>query len=542
MRGKSNYPEYIPNFPDQFKVEINGRMEAECNSDCWDHIHVKKNSRIVLTTTLPMNTPESAKLNIKVLYSSMEIFLGGEPLYSYGLERQASGQSLSSGYHKINLPKDYHGQVLEIKIVPSDNFKLSYLIQHISFGENQNIIIFILRQNLFAFLASMFLIIFGILIFIIFIGMSFRFFHEVLGAAYLAFFTFCIGLWGLCSIDFIQIFSDDLILNHYVEYLAFYLIFPSWLFVIGYFKKNSIFDKWIFRLKIVFGLFLLTVVFAQLFGIANYDKFLTIYHTLALITSLFCLVVLGYKYKSQPSHEKLLFIGSLSTILGSISQGFLYNAVKYFNLSADYAQVSWLYIVLLLIVCTFLISYAMRFSKSIISKRELKLLQKMAYEDCLTGLGNRQSGIIQLLKYEKKRQHYYLLVFDLNNLKTANDAFGHARGDQMLIDFASCLNLAFPPDSSKLRIGGDEFLVIVPTSDLSVINQSINNLRSEMQKHQSAYKESISLEVAYGIASTEELSSFDYELILSAADKRMYINKKMVKDHKEEQLETETSL
>lgn len=539
IRGDSNYPQYDPDFINKFTLEIDGKTEPVKDRRAWSSIQIKKNSKITLSTIMPKDSPELSRINIKVLYSSLELSLNGETIYSYGIDRQKTGKPLASGYHKIRLPKHYQGKRLDIKVVPSGNFKLSYLIQHISFGANQNINIFILRQNLFAFMVSVFLMMFGMIIFIIYMVLSFRWKGDTLGLAYLSVFTFCVGLWGLCSIDFIQIFSDNIILNHYVEYFAFYLIFPSWIFVISYLKKSSVFYKWLNLLKIVFGIFLCTVIVFQTFGIMNYDKFLPVYHILALISSLFCLIVLAYKYKSQPSNEKLLFLGSIAAIFGTIAQGILYNAAKYFNLSSGYIHVAWLYTILLLIVCTFIISYGMKFSKSIISKRELQLLQKMAYEDCLTELGNRQSGIIQLLDYEKCQQHYYLVVFDLNNLKTANDVFGHATGDQMLINFANCLNLAFPNEATKLRIGGDEFLVIVPTNDLSIINHSINNLRTEMQNIQTAPNESVALEVAYGIASTAELSSFDYKLILSAADKRMYINKKMVKDQKEEQLKTE---
>lgn len=543
LQGRKEYQEYVPDFIHQFEVRNEHERISESGEQNWKNLIVSGNKELTLSCVLPEDTPKLARLNLKILYSSIQVFLNDELFYSHGTERQKAGLSLAAGVHKIKLPKDYHGKTLEIKIVPVADFKLSYLVQHISLGENHNISIFILRQNLFAFMASMFLIIFGIIIMLIFIIMLFRMKPDTFGIAYLAVFTFCIGLWGLCSIDFIQIYNDNIILNHYIEYFAFYLIFPNWIFVISYLKKSNVYAVWLKRLKIVFGIFLLTVVVAQIFNIASYDKFLSTYHVLALLSSVICLIVLGYDFKNQPAHEKLLFIGSGATIIGAVSQGILYNVVKFFKLSLplEYSHVSWLYIILLLIVFTFFSSYAMKYSKSIISKRELQLLQKMAYEDCLTGLGNRQSGIIQLLDYEKQRRQYYLIVFDLNNLKTANDEFGHAKGDQMLINFAACLNLAFPENATKLRIGGDEFLVIVPTADLSIINQSINNLRSEMQNVQARMEDPISIEVAYGIASTTELSTFDYELILSAADKRMYINKKMVKDHIETQLEITVS-
>lgn len=539
IRGTYDYPLYDNDFENKLKLEINGIPKPNISYKDWNDFKVEKNSVVTLHTKMPADTPDLARINIKVLYSSLELFLDNQSVYSYGLEEQRLGKPLATGYHKIRLPKDYHNKELVIQVTPSNSYKLSYIIQHLSFGANKNIIIFIVRQNIFAFMTSMFLIVFGIIIFITYITMSFRFHQEVIGLSYLSIFTFCIGLWSLCSTDFIQLFNDVIIINHYVEYFAFYMIFPSWIFVISFLKKNPVFDKWLMILKLLFILFSAVIIFTQIFQITNYDNFLSIYHLLALISSISSLFILGYKFKTQPPHEKLLFIGSIVTISGTVIQGILYNLIKFFDFPFKYAQVLWLYLIMLLIVCTFIVSYGMKFSKSIISARELKLLQKMAYEDSLTGLGNRQSGVIQLLNYEKEQQNYFLILFDLNNLKTTNDKYGHATGDQMLISFAKCLNTAFQENSSKLRIGGDEFLVIVPTSDLSVINQSINKLKTEMSNIQkTADNEPISLEVAYGIASTDELSSFDYEFILSMADKRMYINKQMVKEHKEEQLES----
>lgn len=97
-------------------------------------------------------------------------------------------------------------------------------------------------------------------------------------------------------------------------------------------------------------------------------------------------------------------------------------------------------------------------------------LEYYATRDPLTNLYN-QRLFWELLDYEVGRaaRHEYqfaLLVIDLDNFKTINDSYGHAFGDKFLQEFALQLKQALRAEDILARYGGDEFVVIMPETDL----------------------------------------------------------------------------
>ena len=64
-----------------------------------------------------------------------------------------------------------------------------------------------------------------------------------------------------------------------------------------------------------------------------------------------------------------------------------------------------------------------------------------------------------------RRQPISILVLDMNGLKEINDTQGHAAGDDLLIVSAEVIRKAFRPDDIVARIGGDEFVVILPATN-----------------------------------------------------------------------------
>ncbi len=99
-----------------------------------------------------------------------------------------------------------------------------------------------------------------------------------------------------------------------------------------------------------------------------------------------------------------------------------------------------------------------------------KDLEYYATRDPLTNLYN-QRVFWEMLEYEKGRaeRHHYkfaLLMIDLDNFKTVNDTYGHAFGDKFLREFAGLLKKVLRTEDIIARYGGDEFVAILPESDL----------------------------------------------------------------------------
>lgn len=155
---------------------------------------------------------------------------------------------------------------------------------------------------------------------------------------------------------------------------------------------------------------------------------------------------------------------------------------------------------------------------------------KLAVLDPLTGLHNRRSGE-QRLGEEIARSTRHVrpltvILLDVDELKQCNDKYGHAAGDAMLRSFAERLKRAIRGSDLAVRLGGDEFMVILP------------ECRSEEVKHVLGRLADLELEVAanHRIHVTFASGWADYRPgesaheLLRRADEALYANKRTGKD------------
>lgn len=100
---------------------------------------------------------------------------------------------------------------------------------------------------------------------------------------------------------------------------------------------------------------------------------------------------------------------------------------------------------------------------------QIQSLERLAYQDPMTGLANRRAlDEAAAADFAKLGVHEMtcmtVVAFDLNDLKQVNDALGHGEGDRLIISAASLIRTHFNglPGSLAARVGGDEFIVLVP--------------------------------------------------------------------------------
>lgn len=159
-------------------------------------------------------------------------------------------------------------------------------------------------------------------------------------------------------------------------------------------------------------------------------------------------------------------------------------------------------------------------------KKNNSELLKMAQTDSLTGLYNRRYAFERLeqehYRYERYSTDISVIMMDLDRFKDVNDQYGHIIGDEVLIAVSNILKNNIRKTDIAGRFGGEEFMLILPNSDLKHgINtakkiQSILN-DSEFTKHK------LKLSASFGVAEGE---SNPLEL-LRKADKMLY----KAKDH-----------
>ena len=97
-------------------------------------------------------------------------------------------------------------------------------------------------------------------------------------------------------------------------------------------------------------------------------------------------------------------------------------------------------------------------------------MRRSALTDPLTGLANRRSLLsrmdYEIVRHTRLRHPFGVVMLDLDGFKGLNDRFGHAAGDDLLVDVAAAVAQAIRDQDTAARLGGDEFCVLAPETDL----------------------------------------------------------------------------
>lgn len=163
-------------------------------------------------------------------------------------------------------------------------------------------------------------------------------------------------------------------------------------------------------------------------------------------------------------------------------------------------------------------------------KRQEMALKEQAERDGLTGLYNAsttRSKINEVLsdKHALQGKHIFIL-FDLDNFKKINDSFGHACGDQVLIDVANVLKYRFRSSDIIGRLGGDEFVVMLfdVRSD-QYVERLMSGLKTAITKDYTREELTVTLSASMG-AALAPIDGSTFEELYQKADEALYQVKK----------------
>jgi diguanylate cyclase (GGDEF)-like protein len=179
------------------------------------------------------------------------------------------------------------------------------------------------------------------------------------------------------------------------------------------------------------------------------------------------------------------------------------------------------------------------FSRKIEEMRILQVrageFERLALVDSLTGLANRRVAEGRLASEAARSARYghplTVISFDLDKFKQINDTYGHPAGDQVLKHFAHRLGSAIRKSDLAARMGGDEFLVLLPECATSQVQMLLDRLRP-METEYSGTKIPICFSAGWvGYENGETTDQF-----LERADRTLYAEKRSGKTPEKEPL------
>lgn len=154
-----------------------------------------------------------------------------------------------------------------------------------------------------------------------------------------------------------------------------------------------------------------------------------------------------------------------------------------------------------------------------------------AVTDPLTGLYNRRYAMPHLKRIAERAkrsdQSFAIMVLDLDHFKQVNDRYGHATGDAVLAQVADRLRENLRPFDMVARIGGEEFLVVMPDTPLQQAKQAAERICGLIatQPIDVAHLNTsihVSTSIGVAVAGPPHRMTFDVQQLLAAADSALY--------------------
>jgi diguanylate cyclase (GGDEF)-like protein len=150
----------------------------------------------------------------------------------------------------------------------------------------------------------------------------------------------------------------------------------------------------------------------------------------------------------------------------------------------------------------------------------------------LSGLPNRRA-FLETAERELARAHRYkrplsLLLIDIDHFKGVNDRFGHAVGDQAISHMAKTLESVLRTADFAGRLGGEEFVILLPDTDAHGATELAERLRQTVRS-QSITSHGLTLTVSIGVAASRGADD-TVASVLAAADNALYQAKRGGRD------------
>ncbi|MGB6327677.1 MAG: GGDEF domain-containing protein, partial [Halarcobacter sp.] len=145
--------------------------------------------------------------------------------------------------------------------------------------------------------------------------------------------------------------------------------------------------------------------------------------------------------------------------------------------------------------------------------------------DALTNVYNRRfledfsNNYLKILKREKKKLS--LLVIDIDDFKNINDTYGHEVGDIVIKDLVTRINNVIRENDILVRYGGDEFIILLPNSDISNAKKIGKKIIKNINLINELEEKKVNFSISVGAGEYKETDT-DIEAILRRADEALY--------------------
>lgn len=515
------------NLDDSWQISIDGTQYDDVRLSEFHMLATKRGTEVILKRILPEEYYSQTSLRMLIRYCAVQISIDHNMIFEKGMEAYSKNDILGSGYIWASLPEGYEGKEIEIRLLTGEKNSFSS-VNSIMLVDSTYGIRWLVLNNITTIAIAVFLMILGLLLLVstgIIAGGDKRF-HLLL---YIGLFSLTIACWMIYNSRLIEVISNCFTVNVRIEYVSMYLAAIFLVMFIAEFMKKPAQKRWLHCEALFFVFLLLVLGYLNESNIIHYCKTGFIFQLsvfAAIIPVIVELIVMVRRLHLKAERSVLLGIVFFVTAVILELVRYRYNkiCIPEYQLTQSFVPIGTLMFILLMLE-----AFCVVMMQRAVEDIEREKLYEMAYRDALTDLKNRAWCEKIMQEYQNSHKPVSIINIDLNYFKYVNDTYGHAKGDELLIDFAEILKEAFPQPACVGRMGGDEFIVILDYEIEEELEAKIQNLKKVVTERNQKSAEDKQISFAFGYASNENDKTLSVWKVYEAADHKMYEYKQKYK-------------
>ena len=528
------------NAPQRFDlIQLDSGWTISRGNDSWElgsvdesNVGIVNNGdTLTLSNTLPDIELLQPTLYFRTVLSDVKVSVDGELVYTFGDEYLALEHMLPKMENFVPLPPDYQGKKVTVEITAHEDRAFSGLYP-LYFGNYNDIKNDLIQSNRFPFVFGIYLCHLGFMLLILAPFLAFSKNHDF-SIFFSAVTSIMIGVYILCYNDFFWYISDNPSFYTFIEYFSLFSI-PAAILGFVLTAGHAPF------LKLGILLFQLSVGFVMITSLLHVSNrmhicnFVSMFHIFSLAEGIFVIFSL-IKIAIEESRTKndlrgktsstiILIAGLIVFTLCALIDIVKFNIMKFSDQGEVHAQINFMTLGALVFIMSLLLDYFYHCIEYISESTVKAELEGLAYTDTLTNLSNRARCEQYLVDLTGD---FTIISLDLDYLKYTNDNFGHDQGDRLLSGFSEILTDCFTDASLLGRMGGDEFIVVLPFVAEERIVRDLNCLIDQLA-YRNSQESKLRFSASWGYASSNDKElggNHSAQNVYLLADKRMYTMK-----------------
>ena len=488
--------------------------------------NIVKGDTLTVTMEMPIDQFESPALVFQSGHNRIKVYQGDYNIYSYGELQYKQNAPVTDA--QLIIPLDLEkGNEISIEITVTQSTFL-FEFPELLLMESMEVGHYRLTGNGVHTYIGLFLLLFGFILFAFFIAnIRKTYLSSNLELFILALYSMLGGVWMWTHYGILEMFWD----NTYAIYLLNIVSeFTMPILVLFFFhiKLHSQKAKLWFK-----GLAMSSIVFVVLVLLALTVRRFFPFFSHIILWFYFILIITAFEWHLAKSYfkNKSKLNGF---ILASVISYYISVIMCLFTLRTDnfsFALFHKAYCnTIVFVTVQMFLSYVVPMMNNFKGRTEREVLIELAYVDGLTGLlnRNRSEEIMNQIRYDEEN-FYYVVEFEIINLKKINRTYGYAAGDKVLIQFADDLKAAFEDAMLVSRYSGDEFIVILENENQEKLDHCMEIFMEKIRLYNEAQEEEAVIQYVYGVGECNcMIKGHDIYKMLRVADKRKYEKAKQV--------------